>query len=132
MINKDQIIPLLITVTPSFQTEWDEHRNFNGEDLVYVVLGDYARKLIQLQKDNKQDELHSVAKIIERILVEGTPETRETITIGLLESIQNILSHTDVDPEIFANYLLPESLKWWRSLNAFWSGKIKYVGEDLA
>lgn len=131
MINKDQIIPLLITVTPSFQSEWDNHRIKYGEDLVYVALGDYAEKLLQLQQAKHQDELHSIAKVIEHILAEGTSEAREIITIGLLETLQNICANREIDPELFVEFLLPESLEQWNCLNDFWGKKIQLDNDML-
>jgi len=49
----------------------------------------------------------------------------------LLEGIQNVWASHNVDPEQFVRYLLPESVKWWQSLNDFWNGKSKFVGEGL-
>jgi hypothetical protein len=37
----------------------------------------------------------------------------------------------DVDPNLFAVHLLPESARCWQSLNDFWSGKSKFVGDGL-
>ncbi len=58
---------------------------------------------------------------------------REAATIGLLEGIQNIASHTEneVDAKDFLQYLKPETAKWWHQLNDFWEGKIPYVGASI-
>ena len=47
-----------------------------------------------------------------------------------LEGIQNVWGH-EIDPELFAPFLLPESRRWWDELNAFWRGERRYVGEGL-
>jgi len=73
----------------------------------------------------------AVARVIERLHVEGDGYVREAATIGLLEGIQNAWSNNTVDPESFVPHLLPESLRRWRSLNDFWSGESTSVGEGL-
>jgi hypothetical protein len=45
----------------------------------------------------------------------------------MLEGIQNVAGSSGVNPEDFSCYLKPESAKW-RQLNAFWNGKMPYVG----
>jgi hypothetical protein len=72
-----------------------------------------------------------VARVIERLHVEGDPYVREAATIGLLEGIQNVWGNNGVDPELFFPFLLPESVRWWKSLNKFWNGESKHVGEGL-
>ena len=72
-----------------------------------------------------------MARVIEELHLDGDAYVREATTIGLLEGIQNVWSNANVDPELFAPYLLPESARWWRSLNDFWAGKSKFVGEGL-
>ena len=72
-----------------------------------------------------------VARLIVRVHLEGDQYVREAATIGLLEGIQNVWGNQNTDQELFAQHLLPESAKWWQSLNDFWSGKSKFVGEGL-
>jgi hypothetical protein len=61
--------------------------------------------------------------IIEKLYVEGDEYVKEAATIGLLEGIQNITGNRRLDPEVFVQYLKPESAKWWKKLNDFWDGK---------
>jgi len=101
------------------------------QDLLYVVLGDFARHLLQLQKQSRTEEFPKVARTIERLHVEGDHYVREAATIGLLEGIQNVWGNEGTDPELFVRYLLPVSARWWQSLNDFWSGRSKFVGDGL-
>jgi hypothetical protein len=96
-----------------------------------VELGAFARHLLKLHRAKQTADFPAVAQLIERLHVEGDAFVREAATIGLLEGIQNVWSNDGVNPEEFCPFLLPESLKWWRSLNNFWDGKIRFVGEDL-
>jgi hypothetical protein len=122
VITQKQIIPMLTEACPSFQ---------NDEELVYVALGDFARHLLALYQDQKITSFPAVARVIERLHIEGDGEVKETATIGLLEGIQNVWGNNEVDPELFTAHLLPESRKWWDELNAFWRGERRYVGEGL-
>jgi hypothetical protein len=120
LIDQQQIIPPL----------WEEHRREHGDDLLYIALSEFARHLLVLQQTKQTNDFPAVAIVIERLHLEGDPSVREAATIGLLEGIQNVWSHS-IDPEIFAAYLLPESARWWQSLNDFWTGKAKFVGEGM-
>ena len=131
MITAEQMMPLLLEACPSFQALWDGHLKDYEEPLIYVALGDFARHLLALYQRRDTEVFPEVACVIERLHVEGDAYVREAATIGLLEAIQNNWTHNEVDPEKFAHYLLPESTRWWRSLNNFWSGKSKFVGEGL-
>jgi hypothetical protein len=94
-----------------------------------VALGGFARHLLDLFRAGKTEVFPSVAQVIERLHVEGDPYVREAATIGLLEGIQNAWANNNADPEVFFPFLLPESARWWKSLNKFWSGESKHVGE---
>jgi len=125
MIAKDQVMHLLSEACPSYHPAAEDH------DLLYIALDDFARHLLHLQQQSRVDEFPKVIRIIERLHVEGDGYVREAATIGLLEGIQNVWGNNDTDPELFGRHLLPVSAKWWQSLNDFWSGKSKFVGEGL-
>jgi hypothetical protein len=125
------MIPLLVEACPSFRVVLEEHRRCNDEDIPYLILGDFARHLLQLHREGRNEVFGAVMQVIERLHVEGDHYVREAATIGLLEAILNIWDHEGVNPTLFARYLLPVSAKWWQSLNDFWSGKIRFVGDGL-
>lgn len=131
MIAKPQVIPMLLEACPSFRPVWEQHLSENGEEILYVALGDFARHLLELFQTHKTEAFPGVARVIERLHVEGDPYVREAATIGLLEGVQNVWGNNNVDPELFLPFLLPESARWWKSLNKFWSGESRHVGEGL-
>ena len=131
MIEHHQVIPLLLEASPSFLSAWEKHCREHGDNLLYVAMGDLARHLLRLHQSGQTGDLIAVAKVIERLHLEGAPAVKELATIGILEGIQNNWDNDGVPSEQFATYLLPESARWWQSLNDFWEGKIKYVGERL-
>lgn len=123
MITESQVMPLLKEASPSFRSE---------EELLYLVLGDFARHLLELHRIGRASVFPEVARVIERLHVEGEPAVKEAATIGLLEGVQNVWANQGVDPELFAAHLQAVSRAWWEELNAFWRGERRYVGEGLA
>jgi hypothetical protein len=131
MITKEQVIPLLLEVCTSFQERYDEHLKDNDGELLYVALGSFAQHLLDLHQQHQTQCFPAIGRVIERLHIEGDHYVRQAATIGLLEGIQNVWGNQQVDPDLFLPYLLPESVRWWRSLDSFWSGKSKFVGEGL-
>jgi hypothetical protein len=125
VISRDQVMPLLMEACPSYRLPVED------QELLDVMLSDFARHLLHLQQQSRTEEFPVVAHAIERLHIEGDHYVREAATIGLLEGIQNVWGNEATDPELFVRHLLPVSAKWWQSLNDFWSGKSKFVGEGL-
>ena len=86
---------------------------------------EYLRKVIPFIKADYYEDSNQriVFEEIEKFHNSEVSRIREAATIGFLEAIQNIAGNTNLDPEIFTEYLKPETLKWWRKLNSFWNGK---------
>jgi hypothetical protein len=125
MITENQLVKILMTTFPSFVPDDD------FIDLPYVVLGDFARFLLEAFQRNDETLLNKAAMLIERLHLEGDGYVKEAATIGLLEGIQNTWGDLGVEPEEFEPYLLPESRLWWKSLNRFWNKEIPHVGADI-
>jgi hypothetical protein len=75
---------LLIEACRSYQLPAEDR------ELLYVLLGDFARHLLELHRHRQTESFSSVARVIERLHVEGNHDVREAATIGLLERIQNV------------------------------------------
>ena len=130
MIEQHEAMPVLLAACPSFSDGWREHVEEHGGDLQYVAAGEFARHLLALYEAENVASLSAAAAAIERLHVEGSPWVREFVTIGVLEGIQNVWSHNNVDPNHFAALLGPESRRWWQGLEEFWSGKAPDVRAD--
>src|SRR4051812_26644380 len=120
MITKEQVMPLLLEACPSFTEKWKEHSaDWQEENLLYIDLAEFNRHLIELHKSKQIDEFPAVFDVVEKLHIEGDDYVKGAATIGLLEGIQNIASHTEtgIDAEEFVQYLKPESAKWWHQLN---------------
>ena len=129
MIEKDQVMGLLLGASPSFVEDWKRYISdpTYDEELLYVHLGEFARHLVALMKNGKTGEFQAIFHVVERLHLEGDPYVREAATIGLLEAIQNVAGDSDLAPEAFYPYLGPESKHWWERLNESWSGEGNHV-----
>jgi hypothetical protein len=130
MIEQSEVGPLLVEACPAFAEEWRSHVAEHGNDLLYVAAGDFARHLLLVHQRGEVAPLVAAARVIEQLHREGSPWVKEFATIGILEGVQNVWSNNQVDPERFAEHLLPESQRWWRGLNKFWSGQASVVRAD--
>ncbi len=130
MIEQKEVMPLLIEACPSFRDEWLEHLQEHGNELLYVAAGAFAQHLLSLYQAGNLSSFPATASVMERLHTEGSPWVKEFATIGILEGIQNVWSHSPTDPEQFATFLLPESRRWWQGLNNFWSGKAPNLAPD--
>ena len=108
MITKDQVAPMILKACPSFQDTWDKSID---KELLNVVMGDLARHLLSLFQRGVTDEFEPICEVIEHFHTNGDVFVRELATIGLLEGIQNNWANNDQDPEVFVEFLLPESRK---------------------
>jgi hypothetical protein len=131
VITPEQLNSVLLEACPSFAEPYRASLETWGDDLPSAIRSDFVHHLLELQQQNRREEFPAVARAIERLHVEGDDEVRETATIGILESIQNIWGNNGADPADFCRFLLPKSRRWWDELNAFWRGERHYVGEGL-
>ena len=120
MITIKQVKSMILEACPSFQKTWDKSDN---KELPYVVMGDLARHLLAQYQNKEISEFNPLCEVIERLHVAEDGEVREFATVGILEGIQNVWGHSEIDPDKFTAFLLPESQRAWGELNDFWAGK---------
>ena len=116
-VDHQQIIPYLIRACPSFARPMKRFIRRTNTKLVYVVLGEFARHLIQLYKNNDLNEFQDVADAIEILYIRGTDYSKEALTGGLLETIKFHCINDNIDPEQFAKFLKPLSIRHWKSMD---------------
>jgi hypothetical protein len=119
-VNRGNIIEVLRASRP----EWHP----DAEDPIYAQLGSFGRHLLRLFQEGQTRQLAPAFAAIERLHVEGDDWAREAATIGILEAVQNIASHSGYDLSQWVECLGPESRRWWNKLNDFWSGRTPTVG----
>ncbi len=132
MIEPAQVLEALVQACPTFAAAREKHVADYGNDMLYVVAGEYAHHLLALQLDGATSCFAQVGATIEQLHTQGTPEVRELATIGVLEAIQNVWGNNGANPELFLQYLGPETRSWWQGLNKFWSCYTTVVRGDAS
>lgn len=129
MITRDDVVPLLLAACPSFAGVWStlEHDPLVVEDdgsrLHYLDAARVADHLVALLVAGERDQVAAALAVVERMHLEGDPYVRELATVGYLEDLQNVADrHPACERGQLEPLLGPESLRWWRGLDAFWSG----------
>jgi hypothetical protein len=133
VIAKDEVMPLLVAACPSFREPWKRYLACPSyqEGLLYVDLSEFAHHLVELMETGSTQEFPAVFEVVERLHIDGDSFVKQAATVGLLEGIQNIASHTDIDPESFVSHLKHESANRWKELNDLWDSMARYVGAGI-
>ena len=122
----ERAINSLVEALYDFENKWldylkSEYKDYQKEKLNYVDISFIGRYVIELLKENKNNELDVFFETVERIYENCDSETAELLTIGLLESIQNNSPDAKIDYHYdFNNWLKPKTRKEWNNLIDFW------------
>jgi hypothetical protein len=131
-IAKAEIIPGLLSECPQLQAVWDKHaadwakedpRDYDGE-----IPGDYnnasamIHALIEFYTRGQTDCFPRFFGYIERLINEGDAEVQNIAVVGYLETLQTAASWKDHGPEVFVQWMGPESRRSWAGIHQWWSG----------
>jgi hypothetical protein len=123
-MTKDEMMGVLLDACPSFTPQWqtflDEWQEEGDDPPLYLALADFARHLIGMVERGETASFPAIFAAVERLHTEGDHYVREAATVGLLEDLQNLNLHRTTRPELFRQYLGPESQRWWDKLYRFW------------
>jgi hypothetical protein len=123
VIARDDVLPLLAEACPAIVAGLRADDDLDDE-LPFIAAASLARALLA-RLDGDDAEVDAAFGLIERLHIEGDHYVRELATIGFLESLQ-----TPENPALMAaceQRLGPESMRWWKGLIAFWTGKAQFV-----
>lgn len=137
MIASDEAFDLLVGACPSYFAAEDLDRyvasleEHETPDL-FVRTSAFAHHLVGLIEADRTAEVRAVAEVLERLLAEGDEDTVELAEIGLIESLQNIVSHRDVGvagDQVLA-LLGPSAAAVWLDHDKLWidAGKWRHDG----
>ncbi len=120
-----ELIKSFIEVCPSLRDRWIEHLDYWGDDErgEFNDISVLAHLLVDKYSEGYTNEFESVFSLVEQLLADGDEETRVIITIGLIEDIQNIASHTEFGSGVFIRWLGPKTKDAWNLVNKMWEGK---------
>ena len=130
MIEQNEAMQILVEACPSFEDQWKQHVEAYGNDVLYAAAEAFAAHLLDRFQTGYTEEFSAIGTAIERLHTDGTPWVQEFATVGVLEGIQNVWSHSTTSPEVFVPFLGPKSQSWWRGLNKFWSGDASNVAAE--
>lgn len=123
MIDKNQMMELLLGACPSFWPDWQafhqEYADLSDDLPLYVALADYVRHLIALLEQQRVDRFSAVFGVVERLHADGDEYVRNAAMAGILEFIENTNFHTTTHPNDFLPYFGPESRRWWDEWSDF-------------
>jgi hypothetical protein len=124
MIAREQMFDPLLHAAPGLLSAWNEfHADWPDQEdgpLDYLAISYFARHLVQKLENGDIADLPAVFAVVERWHVEGDVYVKEAATVGMLEELQNSSYYTSKSPEDFLPWLHPQSLRWWRKVEAFW------------
>lgn len=128
MIAAEHAIDRLIESCPSFlgasdlydYMEWSEEE---GRPDAYVRAGAFAEHVLRLAESRDVDELPGVFTTVEHLLVEGDADTYDLVAIGMLEPLQNAVSHgaLAVSPGQVRSLLGSAAAEAWDESETLWA-----------
>ncbi|BCZ47995.1 hypothetical protein psyc5s11_40620 [Clostridium gelidum] len=125
MVQRENVMELLINLCPSFEGKWKEHLedNFDRdcETILYRDLYVFARHLTELTINNSFGDFNDIFDEIERLIQEGDSFVSDAIVVGLLEDFQNGLLSNGYELKIMEKYLKPDTKKYWIALIKYWN-----------
>ena len=123
MITKEQVVATIVEACPFYKETWEKHIARYKEELLYVFVPDLVNSVLELDKENKHQEILSVFEVIEKLLVEGDEDVKNLIKVSVLEDFRHIFGKNF---EKFSKFLKPNSLKFWKTVKTRGLDKIPY------
>lgn len=128
MIASDRAFDLLVESCPSYFAATDLDRYiaaFEDEDApdLFVRVTAFAHHVVGLIASARTDEAQAVFVTVENLLRDGDEDTVELIDLGLIETLQNLVSHDDilVGPDRVLPLLGPIATKVWVEHEELWN-----------
>ena len=137
MIASDRAFDLLVECCPSFFAAIDLDRYiaaFEDEDApdLFVRVTAFAHHIVELVASNRLDEARAVFATVESLLTDGDEDTVELVDLGLIETLQNVVSHGDIliGPDRLMPMLGPIATKVWVDHEELWieAGRWRHDG----
>lgn len=137
VITSDKAFDILVEACPSYWAAADLDRYVAAfeeaeEPDLFVRISAFAHHLVQLVAERRTDEVRAVLDAVEQLLVDGDEDTVELTELGLIEAVQNIVSHDDVlvDASQIVPMLGPRAAQVWAEHDQLWieAGRWRHDG----
>jgi len=125
VIQKSQVVPLILARCPSFQPLWAKHQEFwDGEEAgIFNDLSEFATFIVDAYASQDTEPVVAAFGLIEELLADGDDEVRAAAAIGFLEGVRNIASWRPFGAAAFVQWLGPKSKEAWSEIEETWRGK---------
>lgn len=127
ILNNSEICDELAKTLPDIQDSWnkyliDEYSSWE-ERLAYLDTSEFSNYLINHLRKNDTKYFQDFFNKIEVLYGICDHSMKEFLTIGILESIQNHTSHTEIDyTTAYTKWLWVKTHDEWNALINFWWG----------
>ena len=128
MIASEKVFEVITSTSTELKNYFDQYiyetytRKANETDRLTIFdAGEIGRFVVRKFKAGETGDFEVFFKKVEMLLVEGDECVANLIIVGLLEGIQNICSHEELDYHHgFDHWLKPQTQKAWNDLIYFW------------
>jgi hypothetical protein len=136
-VTPEEAIDELVQACPSFQAAWraylrEEYPNdqpgHEKDRLPYVDVSGLSQQVVAAVATDAVADLPAYFSTLERMYQDAGPSEVEFLTIGVLESIQNIALGEHLDLARFTPWLGTRTSSEWNALIAFWDGTARAKG----
>jgi hypothetical protein len=109
VIQQDEIVPRLLEACPSARSAWDEHLAWwSGKERgIYNDTAIFAHHMNTALKAGDTREFEAFFGALEGILAAGDTDTKTVAVIGVIETLQNVVSHEPPGYRPFERWLGP-------------------------
>lgn len=128
MITKDEAFQLLLDTCPAFRPhlEATRLRFYFGKPPEnvdpYFGVGWIIELLVDMVRQQETACFPAVFGLLEQLLIKGSDDVQTWVVVGVLETLQNQVSHTEVPYAAFEPWLGPATRKEWDGLIEAWGG----------
>jgi hypothetical protein len=125
MIEKPQVIPMILARCPGFQPFWEKHKEFwkGAEAGIYNDLGEFAAYIVDAYASQDIETIVAAFLLTEELLVNGDEEVHTAAAIGFLEDVRNGASWRPFGATVFVQWLRPQFKEAWAMIEEMWRGK---------
>ena len=126
--SKQTIVPAILAACPEFSETWGVHRRDWEEHGAGESPGDFTNasafvhEVIRLYESGQTACFLRFFGLLERVIIEGDEDARGIAVVGYLEGLQTAGSWKDYGPDVFIQWMGPESRQQWQQIHGWWAG----------
>jgi hypothetical protein len=120
------VISALRQAFPDFRDRWKKHiASWGGNPAgSYNDMAEFVQFVVEdVYEKGNLDETRRVFQLLEKLLVDADPDTKNLIGLGFFETLQNVASWRPQGNKAYEQFFGPMSKKVWRELQKVWAGK---------